>query len=319
MADPTSRETDKKSNLGRGLAALFGESENNEALAESGSSGGKSVPLEHLHPNRFQPRQHFDHEALEELAASVKENGILQPILVRRHPQKLTEYEIVAGERRWRAAQMAQLHSVPVVIQDLSDQKSLEIALLENVQRQDLSALEEAMGYRRLMEEFEHTQANLAKAIGKSRSHIANTLRLLALPASVKVLLEKSELSAGHARALLGADDPEALAKEVVERGLTVRETEARVQGGRDQGPGDASEKAKTATAGGSKRAGAVGGAAKDPDTLALEEDLSSVLGLKVQINPGADGESGQLLIHYTQLEQLDDVIERLNQSPSFH
>ncbi|MEM7170123.1 MAG: ParB/RepB/Spo0J family partition protein [Pseudomonadota bacterium] len=318
MADSSSSpQSEKRTNLGRGLAALFGDSEEEGAAAESG--GSKLVPLEHLHPNPFQPRQHFDDEALEELSASIRENGILQPILVRRHPQKLTEFEIIAGERRWRAAQKAQLHNVPVVIKDLTDQKSLEIALLENVQRQDLSALEEAMGYRRLMEEFQHTQADLAKAIGKSRSHIANTLRLLALPASVKLLLEKGELSAGHARALLSAEDPETLAQEVVSKGLTVRETEARAQGkaGPDQnidlGAGGSRSSGNDTS---SSKTPAASLPAKDADTLALERDLSSVLGLKVLVNPSKGGESGQLVIEYQTLEQLDDVIARLNQTP---
>ncbi len=290
----------KRTNLGRGLAALFGE-ETEDYQSLDKVRAGKSVPIEHIHPNKKQPRQAFDQETLAALAASISASGILQPILVRRHPDRPSEFEIVAGERRWRAAQMAKLHEIPVVIRELSDAQALELALVENVQRQDLSPLEEAEGYHRLIEEYQHTQDALAKVIGKSRSHIANTLRLLNLPDSVRNLLAEEKLSAGHARALLGAEDPESLAKLVVARGLNVRQTEHLVQQSHE-GPKAAAHPARTARA------------PKDPDTVALERDLTALLGLKVTID--FEGKSGSLTIHYQTLEQLDDVLRRLNQVP---
>ncbi len=286
--------------LGRGLAALFGEeTEDYQSLDKLRS--GKSVPIEQVHPNAKQPRQSFDKEALEALAESIRASGILQPVLVRRHPERPSDYEIVAGERRWRAAQLARLHEIPVVIRELSDAQALELALVENVQRQDLSPIEEAAGYQRLIEEYRHTQDALSKVIGKSRSHIANTLRLLKLPESVRALLGEGRLSAGHARALLGAQDPEGLAKLVVARDLNVRQTERLAQDSHDS-PAKKTRKAKA------------GPAPKDPDTLGLERDLTTLLGLKVSIDFA--GESGSLTIHYGTLEQLDDVLRRLNQTP---
>ena len=203
-------EQDKRTNLGRGLAALFGEdSEDYAALDQVRAT--KTVPIEQLRANPFQPRREFEPEAMQALSESIAANGILMPILVRRSPDRPDALEIVAGERRWRAAQMARLHEVPVVIRECSDQQALEAAIVENVQREDLSAIEEAEGYRRLMDEFHHTQEALAKVVGKSRSHIANTLRLLGLPEAVKDMVLHGELSAGHARALLGAEAPERL------------------------------------------------------------------------------------------------------------
>ncbi len=290
----------KRTNLGRGLAALFGEeSEDYQSLDKVRS--GKSVPIEHLYPNKNQPRQAFDQDSLAALADSISASGILQPVLVRRHPERPSEFEIVAGERRWRAAQMAKLHEIPVLIRDLSDAQALELSLVENVQRQDLSPIEEAAGYHRLIEEYQHTQDALAKVIGKSRSHIANTLRLLKLPEYVRTLLMEGKLSAGHARALLGVEDPESLARLVVARGLNVRQTERLAQEWRD-GPGNKTSQTKT------------GPAPKDPDTLGLERDLTALLGLKVTIDFA--GKSGSLTIHYRTLEQLDDVLRRLNQAP---
>jgi ParB family chromosome partitioning protein len=227
------------------------------------------------------------------LADSIRTNGILQPILVRRHPQTPNSFEIVAGERRWRAAQIARLHEVPVIIREIADGEALELALVENVQRQDLSPLEEAEGYRRLIEEFKNTQEDLARRVGKSRSHVANTLRLLGLPEPVKALLEQGRLTAGHARALLSGADPAALAEQVVARGLNVRQTERLVQ----QRQSDPS--AKTTRE-------------KDADTVALERDLSALLGLRVTIS--IQGRGGALTIHYRTLEQLDDVLKRLTQ-----
>ena len=303
MADnPSDSDPNKRTNLGRGLAALFGE-ESEDFAALDTVRAGKSVATEHLHPNRFQPRREFGAESLQALAESIAANGILQPILVRRHPERPSEFEIVAGERRWRAAQLAQLHEIPVVIRELSDRQTLEAAIVENVQRQDLSAIEEAEGYRRLLEEFQHTQEALARAVGKSRSHIANAVRLLGLPEAVKAMVQRGELSAGHGRALLGAEAPEALAKKVVARALNVRQTERLVRKSR-------------AETGATERPGR--GAAKDPDTLALERDLTALLGLRVAIDiHGRDGgQGGALTIHYQTLEQLDEVLRRLSHAP---
>ncbi|MEX2009638.1 MAG: ParB/RepB/Spo0J family partition protein [Dongiaceae bacterium] len=278
--------------LGRGLSALLGaETEDYASLDRVRLS--KMVPTELLHPGRFQPRHNFDDAQLEALADSIRTNGILQPILVRRHPQTPNSFEIVAGERRWRAAQIARLHEVPVIIREIADGEALELALVENVQRQDLSPLEEAEGYRRLIEEFKNTQEDLARRVGKSRSHVANAMRLLGLPDPVKALLEQGRLTAGHARALLSGADPAALAEQVVARGLNVRQTERLVQQ-RQSAPS-----AKTPRE-------------KDADTVALERDLSALLGLRVTI--GIQGRGGALTIHYRTLEQLDDVLKRLTQ-----
>src|SRR5216684_7469704 len=273
--DGTVSEEGKRRNLGRGLSALFGE-ESDDIAAADRQRVGKSVPIGFLRAGRFQPRHRFDDDALRALADSIREKGVLQPLLVRRHPDAANSYEIIAGERRWRAAQLAQLHEVPVVVKDLDDRSALEIALVENIQREDLSALEEAEGYRRLMEEFSHTQEALAKAVGKSRSHVANMMRLLSLPDAVRQLVETGALSAGHARALLNAADPAGLAREIVRRGLNVRQAERLAQAG------------KTAR----RRAAPV----KDSDTAALERDLGNLLGLKVTVNFADRG--GALTIH---------------------
>ncbi|HSR73070.1 MAG TPA: ParB/RepB/Spo0J family partition protein [Kiloniellales bacterium] len=290
----------KRTNLGRGLAALFGEDSEDYAELDR-VRAAKSVPIEQLHPNPRQPRQSFQTEGLEALAESVGANGILQPILVRRHPTLPSEFEIVAGERRWRAAQLAKLHEVPVVIREFGDRQALEVALVENVQRQDLSPIEEAEGYLCLLEEFGHRQEDLARVVGKSRSHIANTLRLLGLPEPVKAMLGDGRLTAGHARALIGTADPEALAKKIVARGLNVRQTERLVQQERAPKP------RATKPAGPAPQA-------KDADTLGLERDLTELLGLKVSID--FDGTGGSVTIHYQTLEQLDDLLRRLNQTP---
>lgn len=297
-----------KRGLGRGLAALLGEDAATLApvLSDRATSGpergGFQVPVEYLHPGRSQPRRRFEETQLESLAESVRVQGLLQPILVRPHPRKPGEYEIVAGERRWRAAQKAQLHEVPVLVRELTDGQALELALVENVQRQDLDPVEEAEGYRRLMEEFGHSQEALAKVIGKSRPHIANTLRLLNLPEAVKDLLRDGKLTAGHARALLGAEDPGVLAGEVVAKGLSVRETERLVASGREEKQRGQSR----------SRVNGRHASAKDADTLALETDLSGLLGLKVLIEPKGPG--GTLALHYRDLDQLDDLLRRLNQ-----
>ena len=290
---------DRPSNLGRGLAALLGdETEDYTTLDRVRTS--KQVPVEFLHPGRLQPRRYFDEESLAALAESIRENGLLQPILVRRDPDQPDSFEIVAGERRWRAAQIAQLHEVPIVIRELSDAETLQLALIENVQREDLSPLEEAEGYRQLMEEFSYTQDALANVIGKSRSHIANTLRLLKLSEPVRELLTEGKLSAGHARALLNAEAPESLAKKVVAKGLSVRETERLANQTKDKR--------------GAAKPAARASAEKDPNTVALERDLSALLGLKVSVT--FRGSGGELTIHYNTLDQLDDVLHRLHQTP---
>ncbi len=281
----------KRQNLGRGLNALLGEEP--EAKSESGQlKGSRLVPVERLHPGRYQPRHSIDEELIEELAQSVRENGIIQPLLVRRHPEQKDAFEIIAGERRWRAAQMAKVHEVPVIIRDLNDQESLEMGLVENLQRQDLSPLEEADGYQRLMDEFSHTQEVLAKTVGKSRSHVANMIRLLGLPEPVKKMLDSEDLSTGHARAMLNAPNPLEVARQVVKKGLNVRQTERLVK--KEQRQKDAPPKADQ----------------KDVDTLALERDLANLLGLKVGIK--FKGGGGSLTVHYNSLEQLDDILLRL-------
>jgi len=281
----------KRQNLGRGLDALLGEA-SKAPMGEPGLKGSRLIPVERLQPGRYQPRHSMDEEKIEELAQSVRENGIILPLLVRRHPDDDGAYEIIAGERRWRAAQMAKLHEVPVVVRELNDQEALEIGLVENLQRQDLSPLEEADGYQRLAEEFSHTQEILAKTVGKSRSHVANMMRLLGLPDPVKKMLDKGELSAGHARALLNAPDPLGLARQVLKQDLNVRQTERLVKKKMRQ---------KDAPASAPK---------KDVDTLALERDLANLLGLKVSIK--FRGEAGSLTVKYDTLEQLDDILRRL-------
>ena len=285
MIEDTRRRT-----LGRGLSALLGEE---DAAPEAAP---RTIRIDLLRPGRYQPRHQFDPAGIEALAQSIREKGALQPLLVRRHPGLADAFEIVAGERRWRAAQLAQLHEVPVVLREIDDREALEIALVENLQRQDLSALEEATAYQRLLDEFTHTQEAVAQAVGKSRSHVANTLRLLDLPAAVKQLLEEGQLSAGHARALLGASDPQGLAQEVVRRGLNVRQVE---------------RLAKRSRATPSQRAVPE----KDADTRAVERDLSMALGLAVSISPAGTG--GTLGIRYQTLDQLEDLIHRLRYAPT--
>jgi ParB family transcriptional regulator, chromosome partitioning protein len=282
----------KKPHLGRGLSALLG---NEETPADLGPQ--RSMAIDLLHPGRYQPRGRFAPEELQALAQSVKENGILQPILVRPHDKLGGHFEIVAGERRWRAAQLAQLHEVPIILRSLDDRSTLEIALIENVQREDLTPLEEAEGYARLMSEFSYTQETLAERIGKSRPAIANLLRLRALPEAVRNLISEGKLSVGHARALITAADPIALANEIVAKDLNVRQAEALAK---KQKP-ETSKKKGTASA----------GAEKDADTRALERDLSLKLGLKVEVQ--FDGKGGRLVLHYASLDQLDGVIEKLN------
>jgi ParB family chromosome partitioning protein len=280
-------ERARRRQLGRGLAVLFGEAESSVSAEPAAQ---RRVPIELIRPSPFQPRRRFADPELDALAQSIREKGILQPLLVRPLPDDEAVFELVAGERRWRAAQRVGMHEVPVIVRPLADSEVLEIALVENLQREDLSALEEAEAYRRLVDEFGRTQVSLAEAVGKSRSHIANTLRLLSLPASVRRRLDDGVLSPGHARALLVAADPEALAQEVVRRGLNVRATERLVQR-RSEAPS-------------LKRA------LRDADTLALERELGARLGLRVTLEPKQRG--GALTLHYASLDQLDRVLRLL-------
>lgn len=293
----------RRSNLGRGLDALFGEDEA-EFAAPTRDRSPQTLAIDLLDPNPFQPRRRFDPADLAELTDSIREQGILQPLLVRPVEGDGGRFQIVAGERRWRAAQQAQLHEVPVFVRPLTDTDTLQVAIVENVQRSDLNALEEAQGYSRLIEEFGHTQEVVARAVGKSRSHVANTLRLLDLPPAIRTHLEDGRLSAGHGRALLGADDPVALADTVLSGDLNVRETEALARGDRP---------VQTKAARGRRTSGS-GPGQKDPDVQALEQDMSALLGLRVEIKSGGQ-QAGSIVIHYQKLEQLDDVLHRLSQS----
>lgn len=285
---------EKPNRLGRGLAALIGDMAPVEIpkISESNNNGGpRRVPVGSIIANRANPRRDFDPSALEELTASIKEKGVMQPLLVRPAGAP-NAYEIIAGERRWRAAQRAGLHDVPVIIREVDDKEALELAIIENVQRVDLNPLEEAQGYEQLIEQFSYTQQDLAQVIGKSRSHVANTLRLLKLPGDVRDLVTTGALTAGHARTLITVDDPLALAREIIEKGLSVREAEALSQ----RGPAKAPEtKAREP---------------RDTDTIALEKRLSDALGLAVSIDHRDKG--GKLEIRYKTLEQLDDLIARL-------
>ena len=277
----------QKSRLGRGLASLIGDRFDEEALGAE--EDRRTVPLAALKPGRFNPRRSFSEAQLEELAASIRERGLVQPIVVR--PSSGDAYEIVAGERRWRAAQLANLHDVPVIVRTLNDQEAVEIAIIENVQREDLNAIEEGEGYRLLIEGHDYTQEDLARIVGKSRSHLANTLRLLKLPESVQDLVRTGALSAGHVRPLVGRADAVALADRIVSRGLNVRQVEALTQ---DRGP------AKT------KRQ-----KSKDADTRAVESELHEALGLDVEIRKGK-GEKGELRIRFATFDQLEEVRHRL-------
>ena len=311
----------KKRGLGRGLDALFQDARKEEeafqpkmkrademvaavqqiqaqqanVIAPSGAQ--RKLPVDKMTPGKFQPRRHFDDAALDQLADSIAVHGVLQPILVR--PISGSMYEIIAGERRWRAAQKAQVHEVPVVIQELTDKQALEIALIENLQREDLSAVEEAEGYQRLMDEFGHTQDALAVQLGKSRSHVANTMRLLKLPQSVRSMIQNGTLTAGHARALIGAKNPEEMADLIQRRGLNVRQVEALMQ---------------KSTDGKLKPKKAKSFIQKDVDVLALERLTSDKLGLGVTID--SLGAGGRLTVEYKTLDQLDDLLARLGQTP---
>ncbi|WP_395696981.1 ParB/RepB/Spo0J family partition protein [Methylocella sp.] len=288
--------------LGRGLAALIGEG---EAPGAPPVRAQKKAPIEFLRPNPRNPRRNFDEAELEDLAASIREKGLLQPILARPLAGLDDAYEIIAGERRWRAAQRAGLHEAPILVVEANDSEALELAIVENVQRSDLNALEEASGYERLCAEFDYSQGDLARVIGKSRSHIANTLRLLKLPERVKALLAEGLLSAGHARALLGVENPERLAERILADNLSVREVERIAQ--------EEAAQAEAAKTGEAAPARASARREKDADTRALESTLSTGLGLRVTIS--GKGERGELRIAYQSLDQLDALCRRLDPS----
>jgi ParB family chromosome partitioning protein len=302
MAAPAKKKSQNKG-LGRGLDALLGPAPSPAAAPEPGL-GKTSLPIERIYPRAGQPRERFAEEAIAELAASIEARGLLQPILVR--PGEGGAYEIVAGERRWRAAQRAKLHNVPVIIRELTDEETAEIALIENVQRVDLNPIEEARAYARLAGEYKRTQEDIARAVGKSRSHVANVMRLLNLPAPVQDAVGNGAISMGHARALLGATSPKAALAIVLERGFSVRQTEdfirmaeARLTDGRAGKARKNKDKSKASNG------------AKDADTRALERDLSQLLGLEVEIDHSKKG-AGALTIRYLTIDQLDDICRRL-------
>lgn len=296
MVEPSGRPEAARPRLGRGLAALIGDASEEGASVERLRSQ-RRVPIEFLRPNPRNPRKDFADADLEDLAQSIRERGVLQAILARAVPGAADAYEIIAGERRWRAAQRAGVHDVPIQIVEASDREALEIAIVENVQRADLNPLEEAQGYQQLIAEFGHSQEDLARIIGKSRSHVANSLRLLKLPDETRAMLAGGKLSAGHARALLSLADPDEAARRIVEQGLSVRDAERMAQ------------VEATESSGGSRPARAA--REKDADTLALERALTEALGLVVRVEHGKTG--GELRVRYRTLEQLDALCRRLN------
>lgn len=290
-------EEQGRSRLGRGLAALIGDV-GEEIGAIERARGQRKVPVEFLRPSARNPRRSFVEEDLDELTTSIRERGILQPIIVRSIPGMVDAYEIIAGERRWRAAQRAELHDVPVILVEADDREALEIAIVENVQRTDLNAIEEAAGYERLIAEFGYTQNDLARVIGKSRSHVANTMRLSKLPESVRKMVSEGAVSAGHARALLSVSEPELMARRIVDEGMSVRDIERVVQ---EEARGETTKSVALSKP----------KVEKDPDTRALEKALEEALGLSVSIAHRANG-SGEVRIGYKTLEQLDALCHRL-------
>ncbi len=288
---------DNRIGLGKGLSAIMGEIDDEKTLSKPQKSAGiEMIELNRLFPGKYQPRRTFKPEELSDLIASIQTKGVLQPLLVRLRPGSSDTYEIIAGERRWRASKEAGIREVPVIIKDFSDKETLEVALIENLQRQDLNPLEEAQGYHRLLQEFHHTQEELASVVGKSRSHVANMMRLLDLPDSVKQYVEEGALSAGHARALLNAKNPEKLAKKVMEQGLNVRQTEQLAMTEGEKKPRTAQKVS-------------VGGR-KDSDIMALEAELSSLLKTNVTIK--WSGRNGKITIECNDLDKLDQVLQRL-------
>jgi ParB family chromosome partitioning protein len=299
--------SDKKSSgLGRGLAALLDEavrsgSANAAPQAEGqAQSGVREVEIGRIHPNPSQPRSHFDEDSIAELAESITQRGVLQPVLLRPHGEN---FQLVAGERRWRAAQRARLHTIPAIVRDIDDSTSAEIALIENVQRQDLSAIEEAEGYKKLIISYGHTQDELAKLVHKSRSHIANLLRLLDLPTEVREMLLRGDISMGHARAIATREDAGDLARQIVSQGLSVRQAEALAKRGKD---GNADSPIRVP--------GRRGQQAADADIAVLERQLGDILGLKVKV--ASDGSRGAVTLHYSSLDQLDMICQRLSGEP---
>lgn len=283
--------------LGRGLSALMSDVVPSEDTTAAQGGPERVLPVDQIYPNPDQPRRTFDDQALQDLTASIAEKGIIQPLIVRQRPSSTGKFEIVAGERRWRAAQRAQLHEVPVIVRDFTDIEVLEVAIIENIQRSDLNAIDEAAGYKQLMEKFGRTQDEMGKALGKSRSHIANLVRLLSLPDTVQAFLADGRLSAGHARTLVGHPDAERLAAEIVKGGLSVRAAEKLAK----------SEKpTRTKKSPASTKA-------KDADTVQIENDLAAQLGMKVNIAHAAGKENGQVVLHYRDLEQLDDLLRLLS------
>ncbi len=298
MADTKKAE---RRGLGRGLSALMADVAADAPAAAAPRPAEQAVPIEKIVPNPDQPRRSFTEEALAELAESIRAKGVIQPLIVRPNPRQAGTWEIVAGERRWRAAQRAQLHELPVIVRDFDDTEVLEVAIIENIQRADLNAVEEAAGYRQLMDRFGHTQEKLSQALGKSRSHIANLLRLLTLPDDVLEMLRSGSLTAGHARALVTAEDPSGLAREIVRKGLSVREAEVLV---------------KREKAGPSKPRPAQA-PAKDADTRVLETDLAAALGMTVAIEHDEASGGGRLTVRYRSLDDLDELCGRLSAAGS--
>jgi ParB family chromosome partitioning protein len=303
----TLKPASKPAPLGRGLSALFGDADASyqpkpiqpktaAVPAPVSDRGLRTMPLAWLQPGAYQPRRSFDEDAIKGLAESIRERGILEPLLVRPLSDMKDAYEIIAGERRWRASQICGLHEVPVIIRDITDREALEFGIIENVQRQDLSPLEEAEGYQRLIDEFSYTQETIAKTVGKSRPHIANMLRVLTLPAAVKQMISSGELTLGHARTLVTAQNPLALAKEIVKKQLNVRQAEnlAKHSSGRPIVTKKNNEAAPT----------------ENQDVLALEKELERVIGLKVKIK--TEGKAGSLTLFYKDLDQLDEIIRKL-------
>ncbi len=288
--DPTRR---KPAGLGRGLSALMGEVDR-ISVGDPRGLNIRTLSIADIHPHPDQPRRHFDEDKLDELAQSIAERGVLQPIVVRRRG---TGYQIVAGERRWRASQRARLHDIPAIVREFTDTETLEIAIVENIQRADLNAIEEAEAFHRLISDFGHSQEELGKLVHKSRSHVANLLRLLDLPQSVRDAVARGELSMGHGRALITAADPQALAAEVIRRGLSVRDTERLARATKDK------------TAGGAARPKAA--PAADADIASLERQLGDMLGLSVRISHA--GEGGVVTLGYSSLDQLDMICQRLS------
>ena len=292
----------KSRGLGRGLSALMADV--NQEIAPQPSQASRKadmrIPIERVHANPDQPRRAFNEEALKELANSIAEKGVIQPIIVRKHPIIAAEFEIVAGERRWRASQIAQLHEIPAIVREYTDTEVLEVAIIENIQRADLNPIDEGAGYRQLMQKFGHTQEQLSSVLGKSRSHIANVMRLLNLPEGVRQYLTDGKLTAGHARALVGHDDAQKIADHIVLKGLSVRDAERIAKEGLTK-----PKSAKSVRI-------AVN---KDSDTLQIEGELSAAIGMKVTIDHSADGEGGRMTISYKNLDQLDDLLRALSGS----